>query len=342
MSDVYFFPASGRKETIKALERMYGKVSGNFGVKGKKVAVKVHFGEEGNRSYVDPSFVERICDIVRERGGEPELVECNTLYRRERMRTEDHLKIAKKHGFDFAKVVICDSVKGDWEIPVKGRHFSKVRMGPLLKDYDMMISLAHSKGHVAAGYGGAIKNVGMGLATRAGKLEMHARVRPIFNHSLCRACGKCVEECPADAIRLEKYAVMDPEKCIGCATCIAVCPYGAVEIPWFNVKGDEFQERVVEYANGVVSRIPTIYFNFLLKINTHCDCRSEVGKRLAKDVGVLASTDIVSIEQASIDMITEKAGKDVFREAHGIDVSVQPAYAEALGMGERGYSINTV
>lgn len=338
MSKVYFSPATQKSEMLRALEILYEKISKNFDVEGKKVAVKTHFGEKGNRTHLDPSFAKRICEIIRRKGGEPNLVECNTLYRGERLRTETHISLAKAHGFDFAPVVICDD-KGEWEIPIKGRHFKRVKVGGLLKNYDLMVSIAHCKGHIAAGYGGAIKNIGMGLGTRGGKLEMHAKVKPVFNHSLCKACGKCIESCPVNAIVLKEYAIMDKEKCIGCATCIEVCPYGAVEIPWFSATSKELQERMTEYAMGVISKIPTIYFNFLVNITPHCDCIADSGKPLIGDIGILASDDIVSVEQASIDLANKQAKKDLFRETHNIDVSVQPEYAEKLGMGERKYTL---
>ena len=339
MSKVYFFPAARKGEMAKALERLYEKISRDFDVKGRKVAIKMHFGEEGNTTHLDPAFAKKICELVRSKGGMPDLIECNTLYRGGRMRTDAHLKLAKAHGFDFAPVVICDDGNKEWQIPVRGKHFKKVRVGARLKDYNIMISLAHCKGHIAAGYGGALKNVGMGLGSRSGKLEMHAKVKPIFKSEKCKACGICVKNCPADAIVVEKYAVMDEAKCIGCATCIAVCPHFAVEIPWFNTTSQEIQERIVEYASGVTSRIKTIYFNFLLNITPRCDCVADSGEPLIRDIGILASEDVVALEQASLDMIRERAGRDVFMESHRIDVSVQPAYAEAMGMGERRYEI---
>ena len=339
MSRVYFSPAARKEEMLKAIKILYEKVSRDFNVNGKKIAVKTHFGEKGNRTHLDPAFTKRICEVISSKGGTPELVECNTLYRGERLRTETHIKLAKKHGFDFAPIVICDSGGEEWRIPIRGKHFKEVKVGGKLRNYRMMVSIAHCKGHIAAGYGGALKNIGMGLGNRAGKLEMHAKVRPVFNHSKCKACGVCAENCPAGAITLKEYAVMDEEKCIGCATCIAVCPYGAVEIPWFDATAEELQERIVEYAWGITGRMKTIYFNFLVNITPRCDCIADSGKPVVKDIGILASRDVVSIEQASIDMIRESAGRDIFKEIHNIDVSVQPRYAEKLGMGERDYEI---
>jgi uncharacterized Fe-S center protein len=349
MSKVYFSPATGREGIEEALGRLYEKVSGGFDVRGERIAVKTHFGEKGNETFLDPAFAKKICEIVRSKGGTPELVECNTLYRGERMKTEDHLKLAKAHGFDFAPIVICDDGGKEWVIPVKGRHFSGVKIGALMKNYRMMIAVSHCKGHIAAGYGGALKNVGMGLGSRAGKLEMHAKVKPVFKKARCRACGICVRNCPADAITLEehafmkvfkkRYAVMDEEKCIGCATCIAVCPHGAVEIPWGGATHEELQERIAEYALGVTQNVRTVYFNLLVNITPKCDCIAKAGKPLMDDIGVLASADPVAIEQASIDKINERAGKDVFKEKNNIDVSVLAPYAESLGMGERKYEI---
>jgi hypothetical protein len=340
MSKVYFSPATRKEDVTETLEALYAKISKDFDVKGKRIAIKTHFGEAGNKTHLDPSFAKRICEIVRSKGGSPELVECNTLYRGQRLRTEDHVKLAKAHGFDFAPIVICDDGGKSWEISIKGgKHFKKIKAGAKLKDYDMMIAVTHCKGHMAAGYGGALKNIGMGLGSRAGKLEMHAKVKPVFNHGKCKACGICYKNCPADAITMEKYAVMDSAKCIGCATCIAICPYGAVEIPWTGATPVEVQERIVEYAFGITGKIKTIYFNFLLNITPHCDCMSDSGKPMMSDIGVLASGDIVSLEQASIDMIIKRAGKDLFMENNRIDVSIQPSHAEALGMGERKYEI---
>ncbi|MCK5023849.1 MAG: DUF362 domain-containing protein [Candidatus Aenigmarchaeota archaeon] len=256
MSDVYFSPTTEKDEIIDSLEILYDKISENFNVKGKRVGIKIHFGEKGNKTHINPVFAKKICDIVKGKGGTPELIECNTLYRGKRLKTADHLEIAKMHGFTFAPVVICDDSTKDWEIPIKGKHFTKVHIGGAVKKYDMIIAVSHCKGHMAAGYGGALKNMGMGLGSRAGKLAVHAKVKPVFNHSKCKACNKCVESCPADAIVLEEYAKMDEKKCIGCATCIAVCPYGAVEIPWNGATHKEVQERIVEYALGITQKNP--------------------------------------------------------------------------------------
>lgn len=342
MSKVYFFPAGAQQAMLDALPQLYDKIANDFDVKGKKVAIKTHFGEQGNKTYLPPAYAKKICDIVRIHGGEPALVECNTLYRGERLKTANHIALAKKHGFGFAPIVICDDGGKSWEIAGEGKHFKKIKAGAGLKGFKLMIAVTHCKGHIAAGYGGALKNIGMGLGSRAGKLEMHAKVKPIFESAKCKACGICASACPADAIVIGKYAVMDKAKCIGCATCIAVCPYGAVGIPWSGTTHEEIQERIVEYAGAITGRIKTIYFNFLLNITQHCDCIADAGPVKMKDIGILASSDVVALEQASIDMINRTYGKDFFRESNMIDVSVQPAYAEALGMGTRAYEITEV
>ncbi len=340
MSKVWFSPSISKKNIAGSLKHLYDSVPG-FDMKGRKVAVKTHFGEKGNKTRLDPEFVKKVCDIISQRGGEPELVECNTLYRGQRTNTADHLRLAREHGFDFAPVVICDSA-GDWVIPVNGTHFKEIKAGKLLKNYGIIVNLSHCKAHIAAGFGGALKNIGMGLGSRAGKLEMHAKVKPVFNPLKCRACGLCVERCPADAIEirgLKKHAVMDEEKCIGCATCIAVCPYKAVRIPWASTTAEELQERMVEYAAGISGRIKILNINFLLNITPLCDCVADSGKPMVEDIGVMSSGDMVSIDQASIDMINAKAGRDVFMEKHGIDAGVQTKYAEKMRIGETGYEL---
>jgi len=337
MSDVFFVKSGPREDMLKGLQRMYEKFSKDFNVKGKKVAVKVHFGERGNNTYLNPDFSRKICEIIRDSGGFPDLVESNCLYKGDRMKSDTHIKLAREHGFDFAPIVICDQGK-DWVIPVKGNHFNEVKIGGLLKDYKLLINVTHCKGHIFARYGGALKNLGMGLGSRGGKLAMHAKIKPVFSRLKCKSCGICVDNCPVDAIKINgKYAVMDKEKCIGCATCIAVCPSDAVKIPWFNVRPNELQERFVEYACGILKKVKTLHFNFLLNITPMCDCMARAGRPVMKDIGILASDDVVSIEQASIDLIKKHGGMKVTKLR--IAKSIQPKYAEKLGMGERKYNI---
>ncbi len=329
-SKVYFSQDIG-KVVSKVLP---AKVSG-------KVALKVHFGERGNITFVKPEFVKEVYENILERGGKADLVESNVLYKGSRTETADHLRIASEHGFDFAPVKILDDKDKGWEIAIKekGKHFSSVKIGAGLKDYSGLISVAHFKGHGASGFGGAFKNIGMGLGSRSGKLEMHSAFK-LYIDEKCTACRTCIEHCPADAIRIVgKKAEIDCETCIGCAKCIAVCPSNAVRIPW-EAGWADIQEKIVEYCYGVLKKVPGIgYFNVLKNITKDCDCAGCEMEPVLEDIGFLGSRDVVALEQASFDLVCEKFGKDLFKGLHGVDGTVQLKYAEKLGLGSREYEL---
>lgn len=326
MSDVYF-----AKKIEGLLEHLPS------GLKGK-IGIKVHFGEKGCETFIKPEIVGKIYNSLKEKNPEAEinLVECNVLYRGSRTKTEDHIKTAREHGFNEPIEILDES--GSLEIPVNLMHFKKVKAGKNLKDYETLIIVSHVKGHMMAGFGGALKNVGMGIASRAGKLELHAGVSPKIN-SKCTGCGACIKECPVNAIILElDKAAIDKEKCIGCASCIAACTYGAVEIPWGARTSEEIQERICEYCSGILKGRKVFYINFLGNITKDCDCIGKKQKPLMKDIGFLFSEDIVSIDKASYDLI-EKEG-NFFKETWpGINSQHQFEYAERIKLGEVKYKL---
>ncbi|MBK5211631.1 MAG: DUF362 domain-containing protein [Coriobacteriia bacterium] len=339
---------------------------GDVIAEGDKVAIKVHFGEKGNTAFVSPIYVREVVRLVKEAGGKPFLTDANTLYSGQRDNAIDHIECAIHNGFSYstveAPIIISDGIDGrdGIDIPIQGgKHFETVRLGSASVHADAMVVISHVKGHGEAGFGGAIKNVGMGLGTRAAKQRMHSVVKPNVVAEKCTRCGRCVQWCPVACIGIgpnhEDKAIIDSEACIGCGECVAACSHGAVNVEWGSDK-NAFQERIVEHAYGLFTEKGNkmIYLNFLTDISPECDCWSFSDASIVPDIGILASRDIVAIEQASYDMVTEavgsvgsvgeglSAGVDKFHAIHEIDGQVAIAYAESLGMGTRNYSIKKI
>jgi hypothetical protein len=325
------------------------------------VAVKMHFGEKGNTAFIRPIFIQEIVDQIQKYGGKAFLTDSNTLYRGERSEAVSHLNIALKHGFNFpavnAPVVISDGLRGNDSVKVKveKNHFSDVFISSAIFYADVLFSVAHFKGHEITGFGGALKNIGMGCASREGKLKQHSDISPKIKSKTCIACGKCQKCCPVNAIELikDKFKI-DPQKCIGCAECITICPKGAVMINW-DTSSLVFQEKMIEYAFGVIKNkeMKCVYINFLTNISPACDCYSHSDRPIVPDIGILASIDPVAIDQASADLVNSELGhansalmtnhdrgKDKFRGLYPeIDWEIQLKYAENLGIGRREYEL---
>lgn len=309
-------------------------------ISGKNIALKTHFGEAGSTTYLPPKLVKIIYDRLKSLGFNPKLVEANVLYQGERTFAKSHIKLAKQHGFNFAPIDIYDEKGADdcWPIKINKKHFPIIKVAKNLKNYDFLVVVSHFKGHVSTGFGGALKNIGMGLGSRAGKLMMHANLAPEVDVNKCIACGKCLKSCPVNAIKLVAgKAKIYSEVCIGCATCIAVCEQRAVLGP--PTSPTELQERIVEFCFGILQKIPAIYFNFLVNITAHCDCRGEEQKKLIDDIGFLASTDPVAIDQASYDLFRKQAAGDIFKKEHKVSGLRQLEYGQEIGLGSRDYEL---
>ena len=225
---------------------------------------------------------------------------------------------------------------------MKGKFIKNASVLKLYKQADSFISVGHFKGHMMTGFGGALKNIGMGCASREGKLAQHSGVSPIVYIKKCTGCAACEKVCPVDAISIvEKKSVIDKKTCIGCASCIAACEYGAMDVNWGS-GASTMVEKMVEYAKAVLDGMKkTAFVNFALKITAECDCMAKDDPRIVQDVGIFASHDPVSLGQATYDVVFKKAGnKDVFKMAHpSCDSQKQLAYAEKLGLGTRAYEL---
>lgn len=342
-SKVWFLPW-GEKDRLGELLN----VSGLRELIGREelVAVKTHFGEKGNDGYIRPKFFEPIIKIAREVLARPFLTDTNTIYHGERNNTVSHLAIAAEHGFSAEKlgvpVIIADGVSGKTydEIEIEGRHFKKVKIARLIADADMIIAVSHFKGHLLAGFGGALKNLGMGCGARIGKFEMHSTVSPTISIKNCTGCGTCVEVCSQGALEVAHDKIkLDTAKCAGCGECIIACAEGALKITW-SEPGKNVQEKFVEYAIGTVKDKKLFCVTFVYHITPNCDCVSFSEKPMVGDIGILASTDPVAIDQAALDLVLKASDTDILKKAHpNIDYEVQLVYAQKMGLGTRSYEI---
>ena len=364
---VYFAPM--RSENKKSLVTRVGQLIDRAGLGDAiaardMVAVKLHFGEQGNTGFVQPVFLREIVARIKTAGGRPFLTDSNTLYRGQRANAVDHIACAMHNGFSYATIeapiIIADGIDGREavDVPIEGgRHFESVRLGSAAVHADAMVVVTHVKGHEATGFGGALKNVGMGLGCRSAKQRMHSDFVPEIVAEKCTACERCVKWCPVDAITItpDRVAAVDYGPCYGCGECVASCPYGAIAIQW-KTTPQAIQEKIVEHVAGALAgkEGKVVYVSFVTDVSPDCDCWNFSDASIVPDIGVLASTDIVAIEQAAYDMVTGAnglpgsrgegmaAGTDKFTAITGIDGTVAIEYAEEMGLGTRAYQIKTV
>ena len=314
---------------------------------GRKAVVKLHFGEEGTDAFVRPDNLRIICDRIAKQGGVSFLSDANTLYRGQRLNSADHLSVAMAHGFTKeavgVDVFIPDETKdGDvCDVRIDKDFIKTAKVGRCYLDADAFIAVTHFKGHALTGFGGTLKNIGMGCAARAGKLAQHCDAAPAFYVDKCVGCGECENVCPVGAIHVEEEkAVLSKEKCIGCASCVAVCPNMALFVDL--LAGDEVQKKMVEYTYAILreKKERSCFLNFALRINKECDCWRYGNQRIAPDVGIFASTDPVAIDKASFDLVNESCGKEIFEEFHpGKNPTMQLEYANKLGLGNLDYEL---
>lgn len=302
---------------------------------GKKVAIKVHFGERGCNTYMDPELVRKVYDKVVDSGRTAVLVECNVLYKGSRVNSTSHIEVAREHGFTDMDIDILDGEDGSEAVDYDG-----CKIGKGIEKYDSMLVVSHFKGHMGAGFGGAIKNVGMGLGSRAGKLDMHATTKPIITEDKCIGCGVCAQKCDVDAISIvDGKAKIDEELCIGCAMCISVCPPGAVAVPWEGRTNEELQKRIAEYTEVIIKRYPkTLYLNLLTNITPHCDCMGMEQEPFMDDIGYTYSDNIVAIDRASLEL-ADKNSDGKFSQINQVDKLKQLTFAKESGLGDGKYEL---
>lgn len=326
-------------------------------------AIKIHLGEPGNIAYLRPNFSKVVADIVKELGGKPFLTDSNTLYVGRRKDALEHLDAAYENGYNpfctGCQVIIADGLKGTDEayIPVKGgEHVKEAKIGRAIADADIIVSLSHFKGHELTGFGGAIKNLGMGSGSRAGKMEMHSDGKPSVDEEVCIGCGRCARNCAQKAISIrDGKACIDHGKCVGCGRCIAACPFDAVQPDWEG-SNTVLCQKMAEYAKAVVDGKPSFHISLVIDVSPFCDCHAENDAAVTPDIGFFASFDPVALDQACADAVLgapaisgtyladklreNGADADHFHAMHP-DTKWQAtlAHAEKLGMGTREYEL---
>lgn len=362
MSKVYFTdlrtePRRGLLEKIKnGMERLkIHKILRS----GEIVAIKIHFGELGNTSFVRPLLVRPIVDKLLSIGAKPFLTDTNTLYKGSRSDGVSHLLTAIYNGFDYSStgcpIVIADGIRGKdgVKLKVEGEVLSEVSIARGILDADAIIVVTHFKGHELTGFGGALKNLGMGCASREGKLIQHSSVSPYVDRDSCKGCRICLKYCPQNAIEMKDgKAEIRGDICIGCGECVIICENKAIKID-FNEPPDIFQKKMVEHAYAVwrEKRGKIFFLNFILQVSPSCDCYPSSDSPIVRDIGILFSVDPVAIDQASADLVIKEeslpgsrirrklsTGSDKWRALYpDVDWEIQLRHAEKLGMGERDY-----
>ena len=278
--------------------------------KDKFVAIKMHFGELGNCAYLRPNYVKAVADLIKELGGVPFLTDCNTLYPGSRKNAVDHLNCAEINGFNSVTtgchVIIADGLRGtdDVEVPVVNGEYCKTALiGRTLMDADVIISLSHFKGHEMTGFGGAIKNIGMGGGSRAGKMQQHNDGKPVVDSKLCRGCHRCAKECGSDAITYgeDRKAIINPDICKGCGRCIGACPFDAIST-MYDTALESLCAKMAEYTQAICYNRPCFHISLIMDVSPNCDCHGENDAPILPNIGMLASFDPVALDQACADL----------------------------------------
>lgn len=309
-SKVYFttFKTTFTENLLQKLRRLILKAGINdIDFEDKYAAIKIHFGEYGNLAFLRPNYAKAVADVVKEAGGKPFLTDCNTLYVGSRKNALDHLDTAYANGFSpmttGCQVIIADGLKGTDEVlvPIDGEYVKEAKVGRALMDADILISLTHFKGHEATGFGGAIKNIGMGGGSRAGKMEMHSDGKPSVMAEKCIGCSSCTKVCAHTGVTVtEKKAVIDHSKCVGCGRCIGVCPKDAIEAT-FDASTERLNCKMAEYTKAICRNRPCFHIALVCDVSPNCDCHAENDIPIIPDVGMFASFDPVALDMACAD-----------------------------------------
>ena len=332
----------GKLENLVRTENLLGFVADR-----DYLAIKTHFGESSDLGFIRPVYIKMLGEVIKEAGALPYLTETSTLYKGNRDNAIKHISHAHAQGFDFAAtgmpIIMADGLFGDEEcdVSIDGKLYRSVHIAALFAKCNALVVLSHFTGHLGAGFGATLKNLGMGCASRKGKMEQHSTTKPKIKKKACTGCGVCAEWCPEDAISfVEEKAVINREKCIGCGECLAMCRFDAVKYNW-GATYENLQKKVVEHAMGVnaLHREKSLYINIVTRVSKDCDCMPGSYEKIVPDVGVLISRDPVAVDAASLDLVEKAGGKAFGQLAHDVPTRVQLDYARELGFGSPDYEL---
>jgi uncharacterized Fe-S center protein len=366
-SKVYFtdLHANPSLNLLRKLENLIRKAGiDSIDFDNKITAVKIHFGEPGNLSYIRPNYAAVVVKYLKSKGARPFLTDANTLYHGRRSNAVDHIRAAFENGFNpiavDCPVIIADGLRGadHVEIPIHLEHCKTAKIGKVIADADIIVSMTHFKGHELTGFGGALKNLGMGCASVGGKLELHSTSSPRIADENCTGCRVCERYCAHDAIRVgtDKIARIDYEKCVGCGQCVAVCQYDAAQVIWESAS-ELSNRKIAEYTLALLKDKPAFHINFIMQVSPDCDCWNFNDYPLVPDIGIAASFDPVALDQACADMVKEAPalpmsriitpqdhdfhrGKDKFSITHPhVHWEAGLEHGEKIGLGYRSYEL---
>lgn len=369
-SKVYFtnLRTNSNMTLLQKLDRLVKKAGiENIDFNEKFVAIKIHFGEPGNLAYLRPNYSKVIVDLIKSKNGKPFLTDCNTLYVGRRKNAIEHMDAAYENGYNpFATgchVIIADGLKGTDEaiIPVEGGEYVKeAKIGQSIADSDIFISMNHFKGHESTGFGGALKNIGMGCGSRAGKKEQHNDGTPTISESKCRGCKKCQKECANNGLVFNKETKkmsINPDTCAGCGRCIGACNFDAIAFENYTAV-ENLNCRMAEYTKAVVDGRPTFHISLVVDVSPNCDCHAENDAPILPNIGMFASYDLLALDQACVDacmdatpirnsQLGDNLAKKDFHDHHDHFTNSTPesewktclSHAEKIGLGSRDYEL---
>lgn len=366
-SKVYFTnlrtsPGSNLLDKMERLVKKAGLLT--LDLDRKFVAIKIHFGEPGNLAYLRPNYAARMANILRRAGAKPFLTDSNTLYSGGRSNAVDHIQSAMENGYNpisvQCPVIIADGLKGtDFrEIPLNGKYCKAPKVGAAIVDSDIVVSMNHFKGHEQTGFGGALKNIGMGAASVGGKLELHSSSKPVIEIDNCRSCNICAVHCAHDAVHLnaDRKAEIDYNRCVGCGQCVALCQYDAAVLADYDTS-ETLNCKIAEYAKAILNGKPHFHVSFIMNVSPECDCWGHNDAAIVPDIGIAASFDPVALDHACAVLVMKapvlpgsrladscagetSAHDDKFRIIHP-DTNWKSGleYAEAIGVGTQKYEL---
>ena len=339
----------------------------NIDMDGKFVAIKMHFGELGNLAFLRPNYAKAVADLCKEQGGLPFLTDCNTLYPGSRKNALEHLDCANLNGFNTistgCQILIGDGLRGtdEIEVPVvNGEYCKTAKIGRAIMDADIFISLTHFKGHEMTGFGGTIKNIGMGCGSRAGKTEQHCSGKPHIKERKCRGCRRCQKECANGGLVFDEAAGkmhVNQENCVGCGRCLGACNFDAIRFD--NNNANELLNcRMAEYAKAVVDGRPNFHISLIVDVSPNCDCHGENDVPILPNIGMFASFDPLALDQACVDacmaaqpmpgsQLAKHLADPDFHDHHDHFTNSTPEsewrscleHAEKIGLGSRDYEL---